>query len=113
MKKLAITLSMALASLLAVNAYAQNTGGDSADQAKAAPTKAATKDEKAAAKQARKAEGRAIAKSHTLDNDGVPPEPKATKVSKSEKQAAAVKRKAAGVQAQKEQAGKNPLEGSK
>lgn len=101
MKKLALTLSMALVSLVAANGYAQTQGGDDADEAKAAPTKAVTKEEKAAAKQARKAEARALAKTHPANAEAAPPAPEITKVSKPDRKAAAIKRRAEAAEAQK------------
>lgn len=113
MNKLAISLSIALVSLFAANGYAQNKGGDDADQAKAAATQAATKGEKASAKQARKSEGSAATKSQAHAVEGGTPAPETVKLSKSEKKAAAAKRKAEATEARKQQTGQNPLEGSK
>lgn len=97
MKKTVLTLSLALASLLAVNAYAQTTGPG---QDKAAPSAPATAAEKAAAKKARLEEGKGVAKTA----EGVTDKPSTTatkKVARSEKDAAKAKRKAEGAAASK------------
>ncbi|HEY8050481.1 MAG TPA: hypothetical protein VIE63_15010 [Ramlibacter sp.] len=100
MKKLALTLSVALASLLAANGYAQTKGEADADQSKAMPAKAATKEEKAAAKSARKAEGKAAVKEN-MKTTGADTPAGTTKVSKEERKAAAAQRKASATQARK------------
>lgn len=100
MKKIALSLSIVLASLLASSAFAQSKGEADPAQSKAMPTKPATAEEKAAAKKARKAEGTAVAKSAKAGDDK--PETTATaKVSKEEKAAAKAKRKAAAKEAVK------------
>jgi len=60
MKKTLLTLSVLLASMLAVNAYAQKAAPG---EDRAAPAASATKEEKAAAKDTRKTEGSKAAKS--------------------------------------------------
>ena len=101
MKKLAITLGVALATMLAANGFAQTTRGE-ADPAgaKAMPAKAATAEEKADAKKARKAEGASAMKAAQVGNTEDRPAAK-VKVSASEKKAAAIKRKAAAADARK------------
>lgn len=66
MKKSLLTLSVAIAAMLAANAFAQ---ADKAGETKAAPSAPATAAEKAEAKQARKAEGKTVAKSTKTDAD--------------------------------------------
>lgn len=97
MKKTLITVSVALASLLAANAFAQTSGPG---QDKAMPSAPATAAEKAAAKKARTDEGKKVSKA----SEGVTDQPSSTasgKVAKSEKAAAKAKRKAAGADATK------------
>ena len=100
MKKIALTLSVALASLLATTAFAQSKGEADPAQSKAIPAKAATADEKAEAKIKRKAEGSAAAKSGAESEK--PASAGTAKVaSKEEKKQAAIKRKAAAKDAVK------------
>ena len=97
MKKTLLTLSLLLASMLAVNAYAQKAAPG---EDRAAPAASATKEEKVAAKGARKTEGAKAAKAGAESDK---PETTATKkVSKAEKDAAKAKRKTAGAEAPKE-----------
>lgn len=105
MKKIALTLSVALASLLATASFAQPKGEADAEGAKALPAKAATKEEKATAKQARKTEGAKVAKSHATSGDQGPNALQTQKISKTDKKSAAIKRKAAGTEARKAGAG--------
>jgi hypothetical protein len=57
MKKSILTLSVALASLLAANAIAQSKGETDPEQSRAAPSKRVSKEGKAAARQERMANG--------------------------------------------------------
>ncbi len=95
MRKLVVTLSVVLASLLGASAFAQGPGED-----RAAPGQVATPAQKAAAKQARKAEGKAVAKEGVVSDK---PQTAATgqKVSASEKKLAKAKRKVEGKEAVK------------
>lgn len=90
-------LIAAIAALFAAQAFAQ---ADKPGESKAAPSTPATKAEKAAAKQSRKAEGTTAAKSQHGDDSpasgGV-----AKKNTKAEKAAAKSKRKAEGTDATK------------
>ncbi len=62
MKKLLLPLSLVLAQMLAVSAFAQTKGGEAdAEQSKGQTLPKATPAEKATAKTARKAEGAAVA----------------------------------------------------
>jgi hypothetical protein len=98
MNKTLVTLSIALASLFATSAFAQK---DAPGETKAAPAAAATKSEKAAAKQARKAEGAVAAKTEAT-GDAQPTSMGKTKVvSKEEKALAKAKRKTEGAAAAK------------
>jgi hypothetical protein len=101
MRKLAI-VGACLAALLASGTYAQTVKGEADPSgAKALPSAPATKEEKAAAKQKRKAEGAAVAKTHAANGDA--PEVATTKkVSAEQKKAAAIKRKADGTEARKQ-----------
>jgi hypothetical protein len=102
MKKVVLTLSVAIASLLAGGAFAQTKGEVDPEQAKAAPSQKATKAEKAKAKEARVLKGKEIAKKHEGVADDSPANTgtaKATTVS--ERKAAAMKRKAAAADAVK------------
>jgi hypothetical protein len=60
MNKVVLAVSLAMAQLLAVNAIAQSKGEADPAQSKAAPAAPATKAEKAAAKEQRKAEGKKV-----------------------------------------------------
>lgn len=100
MKKAVLTLSIVLASLLGASAFAQSKGEADPEQSKAMPSKPATKAEKAAAKTARKAEGKSVAKEGLGNSER--PSTTATRAAKSERQAAKSKRKAEGAKATKE-----------
>lgn len=94
MNKLVLSLSLVLAQMLAVSAFAQTKGEADPAQSKAIPSAPATKAEKATAKQTRKAEGAAIAKTSKTDAD--PSSLGTAKVAtKAERKAAAKQRKAA------------------
>lgn len=96
MKKPLLTLSIALASFFAAGAFAQK---DVPGEGRAAPAAKATPAEKAAAKDARKAEGAVAAKA---DQPGEKPTNAASKtVAKTDKEAAKTKRKAEGAAAAK------------
>lgn len=101
MKKSLLTLSIALAGLLAAPAFAQGKGEADPDGAKAVPSKPMTKAEKLAAKKTRKAEGRQVAKSASTADDQ-PSTAAASGVPKAERQAARSKRLDAGAKATKE-----------
>lgn len=98
MKKAVLTLSIALASLFAANAYAQK---DVPGEARAAPSAKATQAEKDAAKQARKAEGSATAKTASMADDQPSSAGKAKVASKTDKEQAKAKRKTEGAEAAK------------
>jgi hypothetical protein len=102
MKKIVLSVSLALASLLAVNAYAQSKGEADEAQSKAIPSAKATPGEKAAAKTTRKVEGKAAVKAaaapQDADNKSIGVAKKATKA---ERKAAAAKRKAESKEALK------------
>jgi hypothetical protein len=94
MKTLVLSLSLALAQMLAVSAFAQTKGEADPAQSKAIPSAPATAAEKAAAKAARKAEGTKAVKEEepadaTNKSMGV-----AKVATKAERKAAAQKRKA-------------------
>ena len=101
MKKAVLTLSIVLASLLGASAFAQSKGEADPEQSKAMPTKPATKAEKAAAKTARKAEGKKIAK-ETKAGDDQPGSTATHSTSKSDRKVAKSKRKTEGAKATKE-----------
>ena len=65
MNRIILAAGLALAQLFAVNAMAQSKGEADPAQSKAIPSKPATAEEKAAAKAARKTEGKAAAKEFT------------------------------------------------
>jgi len=96
MKKTLLTISLLLASMLAVNAYAQTAAPG---QDRAVPAASATKEEKAAAKDARKAEGSKAAKSGAESDK--PSTTASKKTTKAEKDAAKAKRKTEGAEAAK------------
>lgn len=101
MKKVVLTLSVAIASLLAGGAFAQTKGEADSEQSKAAASQKATKAEKAKAKEARVIKGKEIAKKH----EGVTDAPASAGVAKAstveERKAAAIKRKATAADAVK------------
>ena len=101
MKKTLFTLSIVLAQMLAVGAFAQTKGEADPAQSKAVPAAPATPGEKAQAKATRKAEGAAAVKNAgpadaTNQSAGV-----AKVATKDEKVAAKAKRKAAAKEAVK------------
>ena len=98
MKKTLLSLTVALASMFALSAYAQS---DKPGESRAAPSAPATKEEKASAKAARKEEGAKAAKTDT--HSDTPNSTASKKVSKSEKDAAKAKRKTEGAATAKEQ----------
>jgi hypothetical protein len=89
MKKSILTLSVALASLLAANALAQSKGEIDPAQARAVPTKPVTKEEKAAARQERIANGKEAAKAASPADDLPPARPEKVKASTKEERATA------------------------
>lgn len=101
MKKVVLTLSVAIASLLAGGAFAQTKGEADPEQSKAAPSQKATKAEKLKAKQERTTKGKEVAKKY----EGVTDSPSSAGVAKTssveERKAAAIKRKAAAADAVK------------
>jgi hypothetical protein len=103
MKKIVLSVSLALAQLLAVSAIAQVKGEVDPAQSKAIPSAPATPAEKAAAKAARKAEGKTVAPisagaAQEASNKSAGTAKKATKA---ERKAAAAKRKAEAKEALK------------
>jgi len=102
MKQLLIPLSLALAQAFAVSAFAQTKGEADPAQSKGPVVPKVAPDEKASAKAARKAEGKAVAKAKTTEADADPaPAGVARKLTKEERVAAAAKRKAAAAEAVK------------
>ena len=91
-------LIAAIAALFAAQAFAQTSAPG---EDKSAVSKPASKTEKAAAKDTRKAEGAKTAKSQQPGDDKPASAGTAGKASKSEKQAAKTKRKAEGADAAK------------
>jgi hypothetical protein len=69
MNKVVLAVSLAVAQLLAVNAIAQSKGEADPAQSKAAPAAPATKAEKAAAKEQRKATGKEVSKTATMSDE--------------------------------------------
>lgn len=99
MKKSLLTLSVVVASLLGMNAFAAGEGGPSQDQS--VPAAKATKTEKSTAKVKRKAEGAEAAKSG-LDAGDQPTSSGVRKAAtKEEKALAKAKRKSEGAAASK------------
>jgi len=99
MKKLALTISLALASLLGASAFAQVTPpGDDMPKSKGTRMKQ-SKSEKAANNQARKEEGKAVAKSTTPGDDMPNSAGTRKKLTKAEKKELNMKRKAEGAEA--------------
>jgi Flp pilus assembly protein CpaB len=94
MKSSILTLSMALAALLANSAMAQSRGEADPDQYKATPAKPATQAEKVAARKARLAAGKDVSRTATSADDAPNNAGMARTVSKSDRQAAQIKRKA-------------------
>lgn len=100
MKKILLTLSVALATAFAANAFAQ---ADKPGESKAAPSETATKAEKAEAKAARKTTGKAVAKGTKSHGDADTSTMGTAKShTKAQRKAAAAKRKAEGKDATKE-----------
>ena len=96
MKKTLLALTVALAAAFAANAQTAAPGQD-----RSVPSAPATKDEKAAAKDARKEEGKKVSK--TMDVSDKPSSSgKAKSTTTAEKKAAKDKRKAEGAAATKE-----------
>jgi hypothetical protein len=99
MKKIALTLSLALASLLGANAFAQTSPpGDDAPNSAGTRGKV-SKAEKAANNEARKAEGKAVAKATTPGDDMPNSAGTRKKLTKAEKKALNAKRRAEGAEA--------------
>ena len=89
-----LTLSVALASLLGANAFAQSKGETDPEQSRAAPTKRVSKEEKAAARKERIATGKEAAKAASPADDLPTPGPaKAKAATKEERKSAAATRK--------------------
>lgn len=102
MKKYILTVSVALASLLAANVFAQSKGEVEPEQSRAAPTKRLSKEEKAAARKERIATGKEAAKAASPADDLPPTGPaKAKAVSKEERKSAAAERKQKAIEAVK------------
>jgi hypothetical protein len=103
MKKLLLPLSLVLAQMLAVTAFAQTKGGEAdPEQAKGQTLPKATPAEKATAKAARKAEGADVADKANTRRPGEETGAGAAKVAtKQERAAARAKRKAAAAAAVK------------
>ena len=97
MKKIILPLSIALAQMLAVSAFAQKTSTGQADASgsMAAPSAPATPAEKATARTERKTEGAAAAKSETPQEGSDKSAGTAHKRTKAQRKAAHAKRKAA------------------
>jgi hypothetical protein len=106
MKKTALILSFALASLLGASAFAQK---DVPGEGKAASVPAATKAEKLTAKEARKKEGKEVVKSGAAAGEDKPVSAASgQKVAKADKQAAKASRKKAGKDVVKSKEAKKP-----
>jgi hypothetical protein len=101
MKKTLLTMSIVLAQMLAVSAFAQTKGEADPAQSKAIPSAPATAAEKAEAKATRKAEGAKAAKADMPAGPGPEPKGVAKVATKEEKAAAKAKRKAAAKEAVK------------
>jgi len=102
MKKSILTLSVALASLLAANVFAQSKGETDPEQSRAAPSKRVSKEDKAAARQERIANGKDAAKAASPADDLPPVRPAKVKaVSKEERASAAAARRQETIQAVK------------
>jgi hypothetical protein len=94
MKKSIVTLSVALASLLAANVFAQSKGEVEPEQSRAAPGKRLSKEERAAARKERIATGKEAAKAASPADDLPPAGPaKAKAATKEERKSAAAARK--------------------
>jgi hypothetical protein len=93
MKTLVLSLSLALAQMFAVSAFAQTKGEADPAQSRAIPAAPATASEKAAAKATRKAEGTMAVKEEAPQDASNKSMGVAKVSSKTERQAAALKRK--------------------
>lgn len=106
-KSIPIALSIVLAQLFAVGAYAQAKGEVDPAEGKAPVVKKVSPEEKAKARAARKAEGASAAKSEkppaSTGEAQVAKQPVVPKISAEEKAAARAKRKAAAAQAVKKE----------
>ena len=89
MKRSILTLSVALASLLATNAFAQSKGEIEPEQSRAAPSNRVSKEEKAAARQDRIATGKEAAKAASPADDLPPARPAKVKATTKEERATA------------------------
>jgi hypothetical protein len=94
MKTLVLSLSLALAQMLAVSALAQSKGEADPAQSKAVPSAPATADQKAAAKSARKSEGALAVKQLPAADASNKSMGVAKVATKEERKAATLKRKA-------------------
>jgi hypothetical protein len=95
MKKLLLPLSLALAPVFAVSAFAQTRGEADPAQSKGQTLPKASAEEKALAKSARRAEGAVVAKTKKTEADADPsPAGVARTVSKEERAASRAKRRA-------------------
>jgi hypothetical protein len=101
MKKTLLTVSIVLAQMLAISAFAQSKGEADPAQSRAAPSAPATPAEKAKAKETRKAEGAKAAKADVPGGAGPEPTGVAKVATKEEKAAAKTKRKASAADAVK------------
>lgn len=99
MKKTLLTISVVLAQMLAVSAYAQTKGEADPALSRAAPSAPTTPAEKAKAKAARKAEGAQAAKADAPGGTGPEPTGVAKVATKEEKAAAKAKRMGAAKEA--------------
>lgn len=95
MKRIIVPVALAVAQLFAMNAFAQTKGEADPAGAKAVPAKAATAEEKAAAKETRKTEGMKKAKAGSITRDDKDVAGKAKVATKAERKEAAKARKAA------------------
>lgn len=103
MKKVILTLGIAFAALLAPAAFAQS---DTAGEARAAPSKPSTKDEKKAARSQRQATGKELAKQDAGRLEDSPAPAASKKASTDEKKAARAARQAEGKELAKKDAGR-------
>ncbi|HSV34571.1 MAG TPA: hypothetical protein VLI46_03390 [Ramlibacter sp.] len=102
MKQFFFPISLVLVQAFAVNAFAESNRETDAAQSKAAPAAKATPEDKAAARAARRAEGRAVARSNAPEVEGVPdpgPLGAARKASKDERKVMGAQRRAATTEA--------------
>lgn len=101
MKRIIVPVSLALAQLFVVSAFAQGKGEADSAQAKAAPAAKATAEEKAAGKQMRKSEGAKQAKVGSQIKDDKDVAGKAKVSTKEQRKEAAKARKASAKSAMK------------